>query len=549
MIFNAQAQSLSKHYYKIPLNNQGLPESCPDEIFNSVLKTAKETIDKAQIEASEIRCIGITNQRVTFTSWDRKTGKYIHPFISWSDIRGSEVCDTANNNIFTVLLRKVCSILHFFTRSPKFLTASRLNIKNNQSGPKMCWVMCHDKKVIETCKRGDLCVGTLDSWLIWNFTGHKIHATDISNASATGFYDPYALCWSQLVSFLLFPYRLPPWKSLPEIKQSADFFGYTKKKFFGHKIPICGVIADQQASLFGQCCFNSGHYIKATIGTGMFVNMCTGTKAQASYGGLYPLVAWSVDKQVKYAMEGSENSAGVIIEWMKELNFITHLDEIDEIAKEYKDSEGVFFISSLSGLGSPYYDPHAKGMFIGMTSKTKKGHLVRAMVDSFGYRMHDIVKTFLKELLGKYDKITSIRVDGGVAQNDHICQAIADITNIKVERPYNLDMTCLGAAYIAGLSSGMWKSMDEINKFQKIQKVFEPSMDPKIREKNLLFWQDAISRTKDWPTYDDTTKKAKQRNDKLFHKNRFGLRIWIFITLICIYIIYVTMRHHVFSVY
>lgn len=510
------------HHHEIPTNECGEPIRNPEIIFKSVVNAGRNVIKESKINPKEIISLGISNQRVTFTSWERDTGESLHDFIEWSDSIGSEVCDSANSNIFTILVRKVCHVLYWFTGSPKFLTASRLNIKNNQTGPKMCYVMKYNQRVRDCHKRNNLCVGTIDSWLVWKLTGHTVHATDISNASATGFYDPYKLYWSDLISFLLYPYKLPPWSSMPKIKDTIDDFGVTSEDIFGVPIPIRAVVADQQASLFAQCCFNHGQ-MKATLGTGMFTGMSTGSKPRASYGGLYPLVAWKLGNEITWKMEGSENSAGMLIDWMKEINFIDHYDSIEEVFRTTEDSKGVIFIPSLSGLGSPFYNVHARGTFFGLTQQTRKNHMIRAMIESFGYRMNDIVSTFKKELLSKNEKIESIKVDGGVSMNDTICQVIADFTNIKVERPKNIEMSCLGAAYLAGLNSGVWKTKDDIKQLYQVDKVFYPSMDPKVRKKKLSLWKDAIQRLDNFPIYEESNyNNADEVNKKILNRKRFS---------------------------
>lgn len=345
--------------------------------------------------------------------------------------------------------------------------------------PKLCWVWANLPQLKQVHAEGNLLIGTIDAWLAWKLTGGACHATDFSNArsvdvsvfsfvqwhtelrallfmySGTGIYDSYALEWSLIMKALLYPHRLPPFSLLPQVRDTMSDFGVVQQHILGAEIPICALAADQQAALCGECCFEPGE-AKATLGTGCFVTINTG-RPEASYGGLYPLIGWkSPNKPPVYAMEGLEHTAGIAVDWVQSLGLVDHVEQTALAASSVSNAGGVYFVPAFYGLGPPYWDSHARGCFIGMTASTTRNHLIRAALESLAFRIAEIVQLMRSDLTS-IPYLKRLRVNGGVSKNDFVCQAIADLGNIEVERSEDYDTTSLGAAFFAGVQCGLWK--------------------------------------------------------------------------------------------
>lgn len=447
-------------------------EHNPEEILQSQLTTLKKVIQQANIHPSEIVGIGITNQRETTVVWNKKTGKPIYNAIVWQDKRTADVCEQLKEKGLQNHVKKTTGLV-----IDSYFSATKINwILNNVEGAKL------------EADKGNLLFGTIDTWLLWNLTNGKVHATDYSNASRTMLYDIKKLCWDKkLLEELNIPIAM-----LPEVKPSSHHFG--DYDLDGYQIPIAGMAGDQQAALFGQACFNKGE-AKNTYGTGCFMLMNTGENLEYSKNGLLTTIAWGIDNKIYYALEGSVFVAGSAIQWLRDgLEIINNADESEALAKTITDENPVYVVPAFAGLGAPYWDMYARGAVFGLTRDTGKNHLVKATLDSLAYQTKDILKVMQKD---SAITLTSLKVDGGACANDYLMQFQADILNTKVERPEIIETTIMGAAYLAGICVGLWKQNDILNR-RKINNTFTPTFSSEKREKLYTKWQKAVERTKDW---------------------------------------------------
>jgi glycerol kinase len=450
----------------------GWVEHNANDILNTQLSTLKKTIKQANIHPSEIAGIGITNQRETTVVWHKKTGKPIYNAIVWQDKRTANICEKLKENGLENHVRKTTGLV-----IDSYFSATKINwILNNIEGARL------------EADKGNLLFGTIDTWLLWNLTNGKIHATDYSNASRTMLYDIKNLCWDKkLLKELNIPISI-----LPEVKPSSHYFG--DYELDGHKIPITGIAGDQQAALFGQACFNKGD-AKNTYGTGCFMLMNTGENLEYSKNGLLTTIAWGINNKVYYALEGSVFIAGSAIQWLRDgLQIINNAEESETLAKSIKDENPVYVVPAFAGLGAPYWDMYARGAVFGLTRDTGKNHLIKATLDSLAYQTKDILDVMQKD---SEVELTSLKVDGGACANDYLMQFQSDILNTKVERPEVIETTIMGVAYLAGINVGLWKQEDILNK-RKINNSFLPSFPIEKREKLYKKWQKAVERTKNW---------------------------------------------------
>ncbi|WP_028889802.1 glycerol kinase GlpK [Tenacibaculum ovolyticum] len=450
----------------------GWVEHNANDILNTQLSTLKKTINQANIHPSEIAGIGITNQRETTVVWHKKTGKPIYNAIVWQDKRTANICEKLKENGLENHVRKTTGLV-----IDSYFSATKINwILNNIEGARL------------EADKGNLLFGTIDTWLLWNLTNGKVHATDYSNASRTMLYDIKNLCWDKkLLKELNIPISM-----LPEVKPSSHYFG--DYELDGHKIPITGIAGDQQAALFGQACFNKGD-AKNTYGTGCFMLMNTGENLEYSKNGLLTTIAWGIDNKIYYALEGSVFIAGSAIQWLRDgLQIINNAKESETLAKSIKDENPVYVVPAFAGLGAPYWDMYARGAVFGLTRDTGKNHLIKATLDSLAYQTKDILDVMQKD---SEVELTSLKVDGGASANDYLMQFQSDILNTKVERPEVIETTIMGAAYLAGINVGLWKQEDILNK-RKINNTFSPSFPLEKREKLYKKWQKAVERTKNW---------------------------------------------------
>lgn len=450
----------------------GWVEHDPNEILSTQLGTLYKLIKDRQVDLSSIAAIGITNQRETAIVWDRKTGEPVYNAIVWQDKRTAPICEDLKAKGLEDYIRHNTGLV----------------IDSYFSGTKVKWILDNVAGARDRANKGELAFGTVDTWLIYNMTGKKVHVTDYTNASRTLFYNIRELKWDKkLLQELGIPESM-----LPEVKPSAAHFGDITIE--NKKIPITGVAGDQQAALFGQACFNPG-MAKNTYGTGCFMLMNTGEKIQLSKNGLVTTIAWGLDNKVEYALEGSVFIAGAAVQWLRDsLHLIDHSKDSEYFAAKALGSNDVYVVPAFAGLGAPYWDMYARGAIFGLTRDTGKDHIIKATLESLAYQTKDILNA-MQEDSGL--RLKSLKVDGGACANNILMQFQADILGAEVERPEVIESTAVGAAYLAAIQIGLWKK-DEIINNRKIQKCFKPEMDTAKRNKLYNGWEKAVKRTMGW---------------------------------------------------
>lgn len=447
----------------------GWVEHDPMEIYKTQLEVISEAIKASNAKMDEFVAIGIANQRETTVVWNKETGKPIYNAIVWQCRRTAKMIDKLNED---GLKQKVIETTGLIPDA--YFSAS-----------KIAWILENVEGARKLSEEGKLLFGTIDSWLIYNLTGGKIHVTDYTNASRTMLFDIKNICWDEeLLSYFKIPKNM-----LPGVKASSCIYGYCDEKLFNKKIPICGIAGDQQAALFGQCCFEAGE-VKNTYGTGCFLLMHTGDKMYASTKGLLTTIVASDDNKINYALEGSVFVAGATMQWLRdEMKLLKNTAESMDYALKVKDNGGVYFVPAFTGLACPYWDPYAKGTVVGITRGTSKAHFIRAALESIAFQSNDVIQTMIEET--KID-LKCLKVDGGASANDFLMQFQSDISNCIVHRPEMIETTALGAAYLAGLAIGFWKSKEEIKNNWLLNKEFKPVIDDTQRDQLLTNWHKAI---------------------------------------------------------
>lgn len=459
------AQKEFTQYFPQP----GWVEHDAEEIWATQTGLMYEAMSKIDITINEIAGIGITNQRETTVLWDKETGRPVHKAIVWQCRRTAGYCDELKN----------LGMAEFFR------SKTGLVLDAYFSATKLRWLLDNAIGARERAEKGKLLFGTVDSWIIWKLTGGKVHVTDYSNASRTMLFNIHTLKWDEEILRVL---KIPQ-QILPEVKPSSHVYGYTDSKLFGHEVPIAGAGGDQQCALFGQTCFERGE-VKNTYGTGGFMLMNTGTAPVNSHNGLVTTIAWGVDDKVEYALEGSIFVAGAAVQWLRdELGLIRDAAESEVLAKSVPDANGCYVVPAFVGLGAPYWDQYARGAIVGLTRGVNRNHIVRATLESIAYQVNDVLMA-MQEDSGM--PITSLRVDGGACDNDFLMQFQADILNASVVRPYCIETTAMGAAYLAGLAVGYWRSKEEILANHVIAAEFKPQMGQAKRESLLQGWHNAV---------------------------------------------------------
>ncbi|KIQ54317.1 glycerol kinase GlpK, partial [Meiothermus taiwanensis] len=419
-------QAMAQQEFMQHFPQPGWVEHDPLEIWQTQLRVAQEAIQRAGIQPGEIVALGITNQRETTVLWERATGRPVHRAIVWQDRRTAPICDELRKEGYEALFRQ----------------KSGLVLDAYFSGTKVKWLLQNVPGLRERARKGELCFGTIDSWLIYNLTGGRVHATDVSNASRTLLFNLHTLRWDEeLLGILGLPEAL-----LPEVRPSAGLFGETLPELFGAPIPIAGVAGDQQAALFGQACFSPG-MAKNTYGTGCFLLMHTGQERVASQNGLLTTLAWQLEGQPpEYALEGSVFVAGAVVQWLRDgLGIIQSSSEVEDLARQVERTDGVYLVPAFVGLGAPYWDAYARGTIVGLTRGSSKAHLARAALEAIAYQSRDVLEA-MKADAGL--KLSELRVDGGATVNDLLMQFQADILGTPVVRPQVTETTALGAAYL-----------------------------------------------------------------------------------------------------
>ena len=467
LVASAQRE-LKQHYPQI-----GWVEHDPEDIWNDALAVSLEALAQSGVDLSRVAAIGITNQRETVLVWNRKTGVPIHRAIVWQDRRTADRCaELKASGAEAEVMAKTGLVL-----DPYFSTT------------KIDWLLDNVSGARAAAERGELAFGTVDSFLLWRLTGGAVHATDATNASRTSLYDIREQHWDPDLCRL---FHVPE-AMLPEVRDTAGNFGVTASGLFDRQIPIGGMAGDQQAALIGQACFDPG-MAKATYGTGGFLLVNTGGEAIASTSGLLTTIAYRLDGETVYALEGSIFVAGAAIQWLRDgLGIISAASETDALAAAIPDSHGIYMVPAFVGLGAPHWDAEARGAIFGLTLDSTGAHLARAALEAAAYQTFDLVEAMTADGCAAP---ADLRVDGGMAANGWLCQFLADILQVRVQRPLNVETTALGAAFLAGLATGVWSNRDEVSRTWAPQDEFTAAMGPGRRKQLLDGWRDAVERTK-----------------------------------------------------
>ncbi len=453
--------------------HEGWVEHDPMEIYSSQYGVMVEAIVKSGIRPEEIAGIGITNQRETTILWDKKTGRPVYNAIVWQCRRTADICDNLVEKGLGDYIKQTTGLV----------------VDAYFSATKIKWILDNVEGVREKAEKGEILFGTVDSWLVYKLTDGRVHVTDYTNASRTMLYDIHNLKWDdKLLEELNIPKAM-----LPKVMPSSRIYGYTTIQ--GATIPICGIAGDQQAALFGQRCFDKGE-AKNTYGTGCFLLMNTGTTPYESKSGLITTIAVGIDGKVEYALEGSVFVGGAVIQWLRdEMRFITESRDAEYYARKVADTGGVYMVPAFTGLGAPHWDMYARGAIVGITRGTKREHIVRAAQESIAYQSMDLVKAMEKDI-GM--PLSVLNVDGGASRDGFLMQFQADILDRQVMRPVIKETTALGAAYLAGLATGLWKDREELRRGNRVDKLFVPDMDEDRRQKLIKGWNKAVGRSLDW---------------------------------------------------
>ena len=470
------AQKEFTQYFPKP----GWVEHDPLEIWSSQASTAAEATTKKGIYGADIAAIGITNQRETVVVWDRNTGKPVYNAIVWQDKRTSNYCDELKSQGKSKLIREKTGLV----------------IDSYFSGTKVKWILDNVEGARKKAEAGDLVMGTVDSWLIWNMTKGEQHITDVTNASRTLLFNINTLEWDdELLELFTIPKSM-----LPKVKQSSEVYGNTNPNFFASKIPIAGIAGDQQAALFGQMCTKPG-MVKNTYGTGCFMLMNIGEKPIVSENNLLTTVAWTINGKTQYALEGSIFIAGAVVQWLRDsLKIIKKSEDVENLADSVDSTDGVYLVPAFAGLGAPYWNQHAKGSIFGLTRGSTDAHIARAALESIAFQTMDVLKAM--EADSKIS-IKELRVDGGATVNNLLMQFQADVLNTSTVRPKVIETTVMGAAYLAGLAVGFWDSLEEIQEIWQIDSNFDPTTERKEIEQNIKGWYRAIDAVEYWSKLND----------------------------------------------
>lgn len=473
IIFNHAGEviAVSSQEFKQIYPKPGFVEHDPMEILDSQINVAKRVLELAGISPENISAIGITNQRETSVIWDKNTGKPVYNAIVWQCRRSSGICEELKASGLSEEIKKRTGLV----------------IDAYFSGTKIKWLFDNNEHL--KSKINDLSFGTIDTWLLYNLTGAKVHCTDYSNASRTMLFNIHTLEWDDtILKTLGIPAGI-----LPKVCPSSEIYGYTDEKIFGVKIPIASIAGDQQAALFGQGCFKEGN-AKNTYGTGCFLLLNTGNKPVISSKGLITSIGWKINDEIIYVLEGSVFIAGAVIQWLRdELKIISSASQSEEIATSVKDTGGVYFVPAFVGLGAPYWDSKVRGAILGLTRGSCQPHIVRAALESIAYQTKDVIKCMQEDT---NMELNVLRVDGGAAQNNFLMQFQSDILNIPVERPKVLETTALGVAYLAGLAVGYWQNKEEIGSNWQCDKTFYPAQNKEKMQNLYVNWINAVKQVR-----------------------------------------------------
>lgn len=477
MLFDQQGRicSLAQKEFEQIFPKPGWVEHNPSEIWSSQVAVAAEAMSKLGINGSFLAGIGITNQRETTIVWDKNTGNPLYNAIVWQDRRTSAYCDQLKEEGWADKIRNKTGLV----------------IDAYFSGTKIKWILDHVEGARQKAIKGELAFGTVDSWLVWKLTQGRTHVTDVSNASRTMLFNIFNQQWDdELLQLMDIPASM-----MPAIVSSSEIVDLTNTTFFASKVPIAGIAGDQQAALFGQMCLEEG-MVKNTYGTGCFILKNTGTQPFISKNNLLTTIAWRINGQTTYALEGSIFIGGAVVQWLRDgLGIIRHSSEIEALASQVDDSGDLYFVPSFTGMGAPYWDQYARGLMIGLNRGTTQAHIARAALEGIAFQTMDVLRV-MEEDTGL--KISQLRVDGGASSNNLLMQFQSDILGIEVIRPDMIETTARGAAFLAGLACGFWKNTGELNHLWKAEKTFLPVMMDEKKERIKSKWADAVNRARSW---------------------------------------------------
>lgn len=478
MLFNKKGEivSVAQKEFRQIYPKPGWVEHDAQEIWSSQAGVAAEAVASAGINGKALSGIGITNQRETTVVWDRKSGKPIYNAIVWQDRRTSDYCDSLKEAGHAEMIQDKTGLV----------------VDSYFSGTKVKWILDNVDGAREKAEKGELAFGTIDSWLIWNFTQGELHITDVTNASRTMLFNINTMDWDKdLLDLMDIPENM-----LPEVRQSSEEYGRTKTTLFASKVPIAGIAGDQQAALFGQMCTEPG-MVKNTYGTGCFMLMNVGDKPIKSENNLLTTVAWKINGKTQYALEGSVFIGGAVVQWLRdEMSIIQESQDIEYFANKVEDSDGVYLVPAFAGLGAPHWKQHARGIMVGITRGTNRAHLARAAQDSIAYQVLDLLNAMKAD---SGINVKELRVDGGATVNNTLMQFQSDLVeDVPVIRPVITETTALGAAYLAGLAVGYWSNIEEIRKMWQVDKKFEQKMDPDKVKEITKGWQRAVNAAISW---------------------------------------------------
>ena len=477
ILFNKSGRicSIAQKEFRQIYPKPGWVEHNPTEIWSSQISVAAEAMAQVGADVKDILAIGITNQRETTLVWDRHTGQPVYNAIVWQCHRTADMIETLRRDGFDTVIRRKTGLV-----PDAYFSVTKLK-----------WILDHVEGARKRAEAGDLVFGTVDTWLIWNLTKGRVFVTDYSNASRTMMFDIHRLKWDEEI----LGYFDIPACMLPAVKPSSCLYGMTESGLLGGEIPIAGAAGDQQAALFGQCCFDKGD-AKNTYGTGCFLLMNTGNEPVESKNGLLTTIAASQENQIEYALEGSVFVAGAAIQWLRdELRMLKSAPQSEEYAKRAEDCAGVYLVPAFTGLGAPYWDPYARGTMVGITRGFNKENMVRAVLESIAYQTSDVLRAMEQDLDAS---LTALKVDGGASANNFLMQFQADILNAQVRRPGCIETTALGAAYLAGLAVGYWKNRNEIRDNWDLEAEFLPVMAQEKRTELLKGWERAVRCARYW---------------------------------------------------
>ena len=481
ILFNeaGQIQAMAQKEFTQIFPKPGWVEHDADEIFATQLEVARQAVLNAGISAAEIAAIGITNQRETTIVWDKYTGRPICNAIVWQCRRTADYCDQLVEDGWVEKIRSKTGLVI----DPYF------------SGTKVRWILENTPGAKEKAEKGELLFGTVETWLIWKLTGGKVHVTDYSNASRTMLFNINTLTWDAEILALM---GIPP-SILPKPVPSSQIYGYTDASFFGAPVAISGAAGDQQAALFGQACFTPGES-KCTYGTGAFLLMNTGNAPILSNNGLVTTIAWGLNGEVTYALEGSIFVAGAAIQWLRdEMRLIDSAEDSEYMAKKVQDTNGCYVVPAFTGLGAPHWDQYARGTIVGITRGVNKYHIIRATLESLAYQVNDVLEAMKAD---SQMQLSTLKVDGGASVNDFLMQTQADIIQAPVSRPSCVETTAMGAAYLAGLAVGYWKSKEDVIHNWSVNRIFMPTLENEVRNQRVKGWNKAVKYAYGWAKED-----------------------------------------------